>query len=123
MNLGYWWCPECKKELHNENVTFEERCDSCGTEVKWVGHKEACCDYCSSESNHRTIKRNGIYDRSVETLMNEIAPGLRLSKYESFKGENRLSQEYYINWMSERIGEPESELINFCPMCGRKLEV
>lgn len=28
-----WYCPECKIELCGQNVTFEERCDLCGTEV------------------------------------------------------------------------------------------
>ena len=32
----YWYCPNCKEELCNENVTFQELHDTCGHPVKWV---------------------------------------------------------------------------------------
>ena len=34
--LGDWWCPECKCALPGSCVTFEERCDTCGTLVRFV---------------------------------------------------------------------------------------
>jgi NAD-dependent SIR2 family protein deacetylase len=36
---GYWWCPECERELHPHEVTFkethDERYGGCGSEVEW----------------------------------------------------------------------------------------
>jgi hypothetical protein len=26
-----WWCPTCKQELSGFRVTYQERCDTCGT--------------------------------------------------------------------------------------------
>lgn len=30
---GDWWCSECKVALDGSRVTYDERCDSCGTPV------------------------------------------------------------------------------------------
>ena len=27
---GYWWCPNCVREVHPARVTFEEKHDGCG---------------------------------------------------------------------------------------------
>jgi uncharacterized protein (DUF983 family) len=29
------YCPECGDYIVNERVTYEECCDSCGTEIEW----------------------------------------------------------------------------------------
>lgn len=29
------YCPECDDYIVNERVTYEECCDTCGTEIEW----------------------------------------------------------------------------------------
>ena len=33
-------CPECEDYIVNERVTFEECCDTCGTEIEWHGEEQ-----------------------------------------------------------------------------------
>ena len=34
--MSYWYCNDCKRELCPENVTFEEKCDTCGHNAIWI---------------------------------------------------------------------------------------
>jgi len=34
---GDWWCPSCKVGLEGTRVTYDERCDTCGTPVSVAG--------------------------------------------------------------------------------------
>jgi hypothetical protein len=33
---GYWWCPNCKKEISGATVTYQELHDTCGHPVEWI---------------------------------------------------------------------------------------
>ena len=37
--MSYWYCAECERELAGLQVTFEEKCDTCGHPVIWVDTK------------------------------------------------------------------------------------
>jgi hypothetical protein len=43
---GDWWCPSCKEALVWQRVTYEERCDTCGTSVVWVDADTGTCSNC-----------------------------------------------------------------------------
>lgn len=37
---GYWWCPNCVREVHPAQVTFEEAHEVCGARVEWMDAPE-----------------------------------------------------------------------------------
>jgi len=37
---GDWYCPQCDTYLDGSRVTFEETCDTCGTDVEWRTEEE-----------------------------------------------------------------------------------
>jgi Zn finger protein HypA/HybF involved in hydrogenase expression len=48
---AYWYCHECKGELSPENVTFEEKCDTCGHPVDWIESSPAEEKRCPDDYN------------------------------------------------------------------------
>jgi hypothetical protein len=38
--MGYWRCPNCKRERAAACVTYEEKCDRCGYSVEWIEPEE-----------------------------------------------------------------------------------
>lgn len=34
--MSHWYCPECKERKEPEQVTFQENCSDCGTEIKFI---------------------------------------------------------------------------------------
>lgn len=55
---AYWWCPECKQELDGCQVTYQEKCESCGTTVVWrpeVVSPERMEEICQAEAEGRLV--------------------------------------------------------------------
>ena len=56
---SYWWCHNCKTEVDNTNVTFEEKHDSCG---------------------HPVIVCTGLSEKSPEAKIAEGLKGINIKK-------------------------------------------
>lgn len=71
-----WWCPSCQVALSGTRVTFEERCDTCGTflgyqSAEWIAEARAALAISPGEALER-VKREAKAE-ALEELCNTTA--------------------------------------------------
>lgn len=54
---GDWWCPECEEALPPSRVTYQERCDTCGSAVSWKEAREPTPDEMRAEGRREERER------------------------------------------------------------------
>ena len=97
--MSYCYCNDCKRELCSENVTFEEKCDTCGHSAIWIETED---------------------DESVEQMLQELKecresslrPATKFLYYFSFeeqlehvKSEIKEIEEAYKDYENNPTGE------------------
>jgi hypothetical protein len=75
---GYWWCPECRREVDARNVTFEEAHDTCGRYVVWKEplHPEAS-DREIAEKIVAIVQSKEGYESQAEDELTNLAATIR----------------------------------------------
>ena len=64
-----WWCPTCRREVPDLEVTFEERHEACGTYIGTVNSKEwhrRARAAIASDASHKTAERLRLLEELAE---------------------------------------------------------
>lgn len=87
--MSYWYCNDCKRELCSENVTFEEKCDTCGHSAIWIETED---------------------DESVEQMLQELKERRESSLRPATKFVNENSMFTQMNQISQEFREVAKEV-------------
>lgn len=87
--MSYWYCNDCKRELCPENVTFEEKCDTCGHNAIWIETED---------------------DESVEQMLQELKECRESSLRPATKFVNENSMFTQMNQISQEFREVAKEV-------------
>jgi len=89
-----WWCPQCKEALSPSHVTYQERCDTCGTPCTTVDDEaswKAVADRLA-EALRRTIEvTRAWHGEEAWIIYHDNCPELRpyrdaIAEYDKLKG-------------------------------------
>ena len=74
---GEWYCPVCREELDGSRVTFEERCDTCFSEVRVIPEQIPDISWCLEWLRKRGMLSAHFYFRYNECriLVKDLVEG------------------------------------------------
>lgn len=102
--MSYWYCNDCKRELCPENVTFEEKCDTCGHNAIWIETED---DESVEQMLQELKERRESSLRPATSIQNDVIKAVLAERQRQDKkwGEQNHPPQFWTGILGEEFGE------------------